>query len=49
VLAAMMLCSARSARAWRRRRPFTRTDQSWLRVVVVLVDTQLLFNLLLYA
>src|SRR5258706_1250769 len=48
VLIGLVVATARAARGWRRRRPFGRADVLVLRVVLALVDTQLLLGLTLY-
>jgi len=49
VLGMSVVCVARAAHGWARRRPFERADERVVRVLLSIVDTQLLLGLLLYA
>jgi hypothetical protein len=49
VVGLALLCIARAALGWRRRRSFERGDARLFRVLVAAVDTQIVLGLLLYA
>ncbi len=48
VLVVALMCIARAAGGWFRRRPYDRTDERLIRAFVAVVDTQLLLGLVLY-
>ena len=48
VLVALVISTARAAHGWFRRRPFSHSDERVVRLLLGLVDTQLLLGLSLY-